>query len=112
MRRRSSARDPEARSEERVAHQAAYKQSGARRSVRAEESVAHRRKHQQPGKDVGGWALPAAAMRLPLRRRDPALRRWLERQAADILARLPADGDVRDEVRNVLSTQLTAGTCA
>ena len=56
-----------------------------------------------------GWALPAAATGLPLRRRDPALRRWLERQAADILARLPADGDVRDEVRHALSTQLTAG---
>src|SRR5262249_5327162 len=40
---------------------------------------------------------------------DPALRTWLERQAAEILARLPADGDVRDEVRSVLSTQVTAG---
>jgi AraC-like DNA-binding protein len=56
-----------------------------------------------------GWALPKAAMNLPLRRRDPALRRWLERQAADILARLPASGDARDEVRSVLSSQLTAG---
>lgn len=56
-----------------------------------------------------GWALSKAAMRTPLRRRDPALRRWLERQAADILARLPANGDVRDEVRSVLSGQLTAG---
>ena len=56
-----------------------------------------------------GWALSKNAMRVPLRRRDPALRTWLERQAADILAHLPADGDVRDEVRSVLSTQLTAG---
>ena len=56
-----------------------------------------------------GWALSKAAMGLPLRRRDPALRRWLERQAADILARLPADGDVRDEVRSALSSQFTAG---
>ena len=56
-----------------------------------------------------GWALSKAAAALPLRRRDPSLRRWLERQAADILARLPADGDVRDEVRHVLSTQLAAG---
>jgi hypothetical protein len=40
---------------------------------------------------------------------DPALRRWLERQAADVLARLPADGDVRDEVRSVLSNLLTVG---
>ena len=56
-----------------------------------------------------GWALSKSAMRLPLRRRDPALRRWLERQAADILARLPVTGDIRDEVRRVLSGQLTTG---
>jgi AraC-like DNA-binding protein len=56
-----------------------------------------------------GWALPKAAMSLPLRRRDPALREWLERQAADILARMPTSGDARDEVRSVLSSQLTAG---
>jgi AraC-like DNA-binding protein len=56
-----------------------------------------------------GWALSKSAMSLPLNRRDPALRRWLERQAADVLARLPADGDVRDEVRTVLSNQLTVG---
>jgi AraC-like DNA-binding protein len=56
-----------------------------------------------------GWALSKDAMRLPLRRRDPDLRRWLERQAADILARLPVNSDARDEVRSVLSTLLTAG---
>jgi AraC-like DNA-binding protein len=56
-----------------------------------------------------GWALSKADMSLALKRRDPALSRWLERQASEILARLPADGDVRDEVRSVLSTQLTSG---
>jgi AraC-like DNA-binding protein len=56
-----------------------------------------------------GVAISGGALRLPLRRRDPALRSWLDRQAAQILARLPADGDVRDEVRGVLSTQATAG---
>ena len=56
-----------------------------------------------------GWTLSKAAMSLPLRRRDPILRRWLERQAADILARLPASGDLRDEVRHALTSQLTAG---
>jgi len=56
-----------------------------------------------------GWALSKDAMRLPLRRRDAALGRWLERQAAEILSRQPACGDVRDEVRGVLSTQATAG---
>lgn len=48
-------------------------------------------------------------MNLPLKRRDPVLRRWLERQAADVLAHLPADGDVRDQVRSVLSSLLTVG---
>jgi len=56
-----------------------------------------------------GWALSKASMGIPLSRRDPALRRWLDRQAADVLARLPTDGDVRDEVRRVLSNQLTVG---
>ena len=56
-----------------------------------------------------GWALSTNAMHLPLRRRDPALRQWLERQAADMLTRLPASGDIRDEVRSVLSTQATIG---
>jgi AraC-like DNA-binding protein len=46
---------------------------------------------------------------MPLRRRDPALRRWLERQAAAILARLPADGDACQEVRGVLAGQATSG---
>ena len=56
-----------------------------------------------------GVALPKSALRIPLRRRDPALRRWLERQAADILARQPVSGDVRDEVRSVLSAQVASG---
>src|SRR6266849_6551672 len=34
-----------------------------------------------------GWAISKDALRLPLRRRDPTLRRWLERQAANMLAR-------------------------
>ena len=56
-----------------------------------------------------GWALSKTAMSVPLRRRDPALRRWLERQAAGVLTRLPTDGDARDDVRRALSSQLTAG---
>jgi AraC-like DNA-binding protein len=53
--------------------------------------------------------MPKPALELPLRRRDPVLRGWLERQAATILAGLPASGDACDEVRSVLSTQATAG---
>jgi AraC-like DNA-binding protein len=56
-----------------------------------------------------GAVIPEAALDLPLRRRDPMLRGWLERQAAAILARLPATGDARDEVRSVLATLATAG---
>ena len=56
-----------------------------------------------------GWALSDEAMQIPLRRRDSSLRTYLERQAAAILERLPANGDVRDEIRGVLSTQLTSG---
>jgi AraC-like DNA-binding protein len=56
-----------------------------------------------------GVALAKRTLEIPLRRRDPALRSWLERQAAAILARLPTGGDARDEVRSVLSAQATAG---
>jgi AraC-like DNA-binding protein len=42
-------------------------------------------------------------------RSSRALGRWLERQAAALASRQPADGDVRDEVRSVLSTQATTG---
>ena len=56
-----------------------------------------------------GVVLAKSALDLPLRRRDPVLRGWLERQAAAILARLPASGDACDEVRSVLSAQATSG---
>jgi AraC-like DNA-binding protein len=56
-----------------------------------------------------GWALARDTLRIPLRRRDAMLGRWLERQAVALAARRPADGDVRDEVRSVLSTQATTG---
>src|SRR5262245_25237065 len=56
-----------------------------------------------------GLVIAKPALDLPLRRSDPVLRAWLERQAAAILARLPSSGDACDEVRSVLSTQATAG---
>jgi hypothetical protein len=40
----------------------------------------------ETGASWNGWALPKANLVLPLRRRDPTLRRWLERRAADLLA--------------------------
>jgi AraC-like DNA-binding protein len=48
-------------------------------------------------------------MALPLRRGDPPLRRWLERQAEDLLAHQPRSDDVRDQVRRILAAQSTAG---
>jgi AraC-like DNA-binding protein len=63
----------------------------------------------ETGASWNGWALPNADLVLPLRRRDPALGRWLERRAVDLLARLPASTDVRDEVRHALATQMTGG---
>jgi len=56
-----------------------------------------------------GVAIANRTLEIPLKRRDPLLRSWLERQAAAILARLPAGGDACDEVRSVLSAQATAG---
>jgi len=56
-----------------------------------------------------GWALSRATMAVPLRRRDPALRRWLERQAEALIARQASTGDVRDEVRSVLAAQTMTG---
>ena len=56
-----------------------------------------------------GWTLPRSALQLPLRRQDPVLGRWLEMQAAEVLARQPRDGDVREEVLGMLSTQVTVG---
>jgi len=56
-----------------------------------------------------GWAVSKSALRVPLRRRDPMLGRWLESQAAEIIARQPKDGDVRQEVIGILTTQATVG---
>lgn len=56
-----------------------------------------------------GVAIAKRTLEIPLRRRDPVLRRWLDRQADAILARLPVGGDACDEVRSILSAQATAG---
>ena len=56
-----------------------------------------------------GVAIAKRTLEIPLRRRDPALGSWLARQAAAILARLPASVDACDEVRSVLSAQATTG---
>jgi AraC-like DNA-binding protein len=56
-----------------------------------------------------GIAIAKRTLEIPLSRRDPLLRSWLERQADAILARLPTSSDACDDVRSVLSSQATAG---
>ena len=50
-----------------------------------------------------GFALTREAWQLPLRRRDPALRIWLERKAAKILARQTGGGGIVPDVRQLLA---------
>ena len=56
-----------------------------------------------------GWVLSKSAMRVPLRRQDARLGCWLENQAAEIIARQPKDGDIREEVLGILTMQATVG---
>lgn len=56
-----------------------------------------------------GWTLLQSSLDLPLRRQDATLGRWLERQAAKMVARQPRTGDLRQEVLKILSTQTTVG---
>ncbi len=50
-----------------------------------------------------GFALTREAWQLPLRRSDPLLRHWLERKAAQILARQAGQEGVAMEVRQLLA---------
>ena len=50
-----------------------------------------------------GLSVSSASWQLPLRRRDPILRRLLEQQASAILARLPARGGVALDVQRALA---------
>ncbi|HTE45629.1 MAG TPA: AraC family transcriptional regulator ligand-binding domain-containing protein [Gemmatimonadaceae bacterium] len=61
------------------------------------------------GASWDGWALPKSALRLPFRRRDPALRRVLDDHAAAMLRRVRDVDDVTHDVRRALSTLATAG---
>lgn len=55
-----------------------------------------------------GVTISREAARLPLRRRDPRLGAWLERQAAATLARQPSGSGVAFEVRRVLAASIPA----
>jgi AraC-like DNA-binding protein len=56
-----------------------------------------------------GFALTRDDWQLPLRRRDPLLRNWLERKAEQILARQAGQESVAMEVRRLLATAAGGG---
>jgi AraC-like DNA-binding protein len=58
---------------------------------------------------ANGITVPLEAWRLPLRRRDAVLRRLLESQADDILARLPARTGLALEVQRALAARVAGG---
>jgi len=60
------------------------------------------------GASWDGLLVPAAVWLRPLRRRDAVLRRFLETQAAHILARLPQRTGLASEVQRALARDLTA----
>lgn len=57
-----------------------------------------------------GLTVPIELWRLPLRRRDSLLRQLLERQADQILARLPQRSGVAEQVQRALAADLSAET--
>jgi AraC-like DNA-binding protein len=56
-----------------------------------------------------GWALSREACELPLRRRDPALGGFLQRQAEQAIASLPPSEGVALEVRRALANRVGGG---
>jgi len=56
-----------------------------------------------------GVRISREAWNLPLRRRDPVLRRVLETQANDILARLPPRTGIALEVQRALASRVAGG---
>lgn len=63
--------------------------------------------------DVGaqwiGAIIPASVRRLPMRRGDPVLRSMLERQADEIVGRLPRDRSAVTDVRRALESRIGRG---
>jgi AraC-like DNA-binding protein len=61
------------------------------------------------GAPWNGVLIPATSRRLPLRRRDPVLRSVLERQADEIIERLPRDRSAMTDVRRALESRIGRG---
>jgi AraC-like DNA-binding protein len=56
-----------------------------------------------------GFQLPREAWEMPMRRRDPVLRRVLEQHADQIAARIPKTDILAHEVRRVLASRMVEG---
>jgi AraC-like DNA-binding protein len=63
----------------------------------------------EAGARWNGVLVSAAARRLPLRRRDAVLRSMLERQADEIIGRLPRDASAATDVRRTLELRIGRG---
>ena len=61
------------------------------------------------GASWNGWALSREMWQFPLRRRDPALSRLLQRQADESIARLPPTEGVALDVRRALASRVGGG---
>jgi AraC-like DNA-binding protein len=61
------------------------------------------------GASWNGWAFPRDMWQFPLRRRDPALSRLLQRQADEHIARLPSAEGVILDVRRALASRVGGG---
>jgi hypothetical protein len=61
------------------------------------------------GAPWSGLAVTNEAWHMPFRRSDPVLRRVLQQQADEIIARLPAANGVAIEVRRALAKQMAGG---
>jgi len=56
-----------------------------------------------------GWALSRAGWQLPMRRRDPVLRVWLERKASHLLSLQSRSETMAGEVRRLLGIRMVGG---
>lgn len=61
------------------------------------------------GASWNGWVMSRATWNLPFRRRDPILRELLERQANEMMRRIPELGGTALEVRQALVSRVAGG---
>jgi AraC-like DNA-binding protein len=62
-----------------------------------------------PNSTWSGISVPLQTWRLPLRRRDPVLRRLLQRHADDVLARVPSGTGLALEIQWALASRVAGG---